>query len=171
MTRVLGIALLVIAIAASLAAQPLITTIAGTSFVFNGDGQPAVNAPIGNVAGIAVDPGGNLYFVDQSNFRVMKMTPDGTLHVIAGNGIEGFSGDGGPATSASIASGGGLAIDPAGNIYLADTLNSRVRKISTDGTITTVAGSQTCVDESDIAACQGGDGGPAVAALLNIRSA
>src|ERR1017187_9917655 len=101
MTRVLGLALLSAVTLTSLAAQPLITTIAGTAFVFHGDGQPAINAPIGNVAGIAVDPAGNLYFVDQSNFMVMKLTPDGTLHVIAGNGIAGFSGDGGPATSAS----------------------------------------------------------------------
>ncbi len=167
MTRGLRLALCSIAIVTALSGQPLITTIAGTGFVFNGDGQPAVKAPIGNVAGITVDPAGNLYFVDQNNFMVMKLTPDGMLHVIAGIGLAGFSGDGGPATSAAINSGGGLVVDPAGNIYLADTLNSRVRKISPDGTITTVAGSQTCVDEDDIAACQGGDGGPAVAALLN----
>jgi uncharacterized protein (TIGR03437 family) len=150
-----------------LAAQPLIATVAGADFVFHGDGLPALNAPIGNVAGVAVDAAGNLYFVDQSNFLVMKMTPDGILHVIAGTGIPGFSGDGGPATSASINSGGGIAVDPSGNVYLADTLNSRVRMISTGGTITTVAGSRTCVDSSAVAACQGGDGGPAVAALLN----
>ena len=167
MTRVFRISLLAVVSAARLPAQPLITTVAGTDFVFHGDGQPALNAPIGNVAGIAVDPAGNLYFVDQSNFMVMKMTPDGTLHVVAGNGIQGFSGDGGPATSASIASGGGLAVDATGAIYLADTLNSRVRKITPDGTITTVAGSHTCVDPAAVAACHGGDGGPAVAALLN----
>ncbi len=150
-----------------IAAQPLITTVAGTDFVFSGDGQPALNAPIGGVAGITVDPAGNLYFVDQTNSMVMKVTPDGILHVIAGNGIAGFSGDNGPATSAAINSGGGLALDSAGNIFLADTLNSRVRKITGDGTITTVAGSHTCVDNDNVAACHGGDGGLAVNALLN----
>jgi uncharacterized protein (TIGR03437 family) len=149
------------------AAQPLITTIAGTDFVFRGDGQPALKAPIGQVAGVTIDRAGNLYFVDINNNMVMKVTADGTLHVIAGTGIAGFSGDGGPATSASINSIGGLAVDAAGAVYLADTYNSRVRKITPDGTITTVAGSHTCVNAGTVAACHGGDGGPAPAALLN----
>jgi len=167
MTWVPCFILLVSIFVSSAAAQSLITTIAGTDFVFHGDGQPALNAPIGAVAGVTVDRSGNLYFVDLDNNLVMKLTADGTLRVIAGNGIGGFSGDGGPATSASINSSGGLAVDPAGNVYLADTSNSRVRKITPDGVITTVAGAHTCVDTRDIAACYGGDGGPAVKALLS----
>src|SRR5262249_12138812 len=167
MNRALLLVFLTAASLSFLAAQPLITTVAGTDFVFRADGKPALQAPIGGVAGITVDPAGNLYFIDQNNSMVMKVTADGTLHVIAGNGIGGFSGDGGPATSAAIYPGGGLAVDPAGNVYFADTLNSRVRKIAADGTITTVAGSHICVDNNNIAACHGGDGGPAVDALLN----
>src|SRR5437867_4423071 len=102
----------------SAAAQPLITTIAGTDFVFRGDGLPALQAPIGAIAGVAVDRAGTLYFVDVDNNLVMKLPADGTVRVIAGNGIAGFSGDGGPATSAAIDSGGGLAVDAAGNVYL-----------------------------------------------------
>ena|SRR5258708_6472382 len=150
--------------------QALITTVAGTDFVFHGDGQPSLNAPMDEITGVAVDPAGNLYFVDTNNYMVMKVTLDGTLHVLAGNGIAGFSGDGGPGASASINSIGGLAVDAGGSVYLADTYNSRIRKITPDGIITTVAGSRTCSNPGDVAACYGGDGGPALAALLNTPS-
>jgi hypothetical protein len=112
---------------------------------------------MGEISGVTVDQAGNLYFVDINSFIVMKVTPDGTLRVIAGNGIARFSGDGGPATSASINPVGGLAVDAAGSVYLADTYNSRVRKTTPDGTITKVVGSRTCANPSDIAACYGGD--------------
>src|SRR5947208_1143299 len=73
------------------AAQPLITTIAGTDFVFRGDGQPALQAPVGAIGGITVDRAGTLYFVDVDNNLVLKLAADGTVRIIAGNGIEGFS--------------------------------------------------------------------------------
>ncbi|HTM51826.1 MAG TPA: hypothetical protein VL285_24190 [Bryobacteraceae bacterium] len=159
-------AILLLSVLSSAAAQPLITTVAGTDFVFRGDGLPALKAPTGQIAGLTLDAAGNIYFVDINNQMVMKVTADGTLHVLAGNGFAGFSGDGGPATIASIDSVGGLAVDRAGAVYLADTYNSRIRKISPDGTISTVVGSRTCADAAPATGCYGGDGGPAVEALL-----
>src|ERR1700681_4763838 len=110
MTRVHYCTILAALLVCSAAAQPLITTIAGTDFVFRADGQPALQAPIGAIAGVAVDRAGTVYFVDLDNNRVMKLAADGTVHVIAGSGIAGYSGDGGPATIAAINSSGGLAI-------------------------------------------------------------
>ncbi len=131
-----------------------ITTIAGTgSRWFSGDGGLATNASLDNPAGVAVDTAGNLYIADTSNHRVRKVSTSGTITTVAGNGSQEFSGDGGPATNASLYSPYGVAVDTAGNLYIADYSNLRVRKVSTSGTITTVAGNGS----------QGfsGDGGPA----------
>lgn len=76
---------------------------AGADWVFPADGKPAVDAPLGALTGVAVDLSGNLFIADQENHRVMKIRRDGILTVVAGNGIPGFSGDGGPATSAALA--------------------------------------------------------------------
>jgi uncharacterized protein (TIGR03437 family) len=153
-------------------AAAIITTVAGTDWHFPTQSLPALSAPLGAIAAIAVDQAGNVYAADTNNNVVERISPDGTLTVVAGNGIAGFSGDGGPATSASLNSGsgflpgaaseqaglGGLAVDLFGNLYIADTLNSRIRKVS-GGIITTVAGNGN----------QGfsGDGGPATSASLN----
>jgi hypothetical protein len=83
-------------------AQSVITTFAGTDAEFNGDGQPALNAGLGLITGIAVDHAGNVYFNDPDNHVVFRIGADGIIHVIAGNGIGGYSGDGGPAINASI---------------------------------------------------------------------
>jgi uncharacterized protein (TIGR03437 family) len=135
-------------------AQSVITTFAGTDAQFNGDGQPAVNAGLGLVTGIAVDGSGNVYFNDPDNHVVFRVGTDGIIHVIAGNGIGGYSGDGGPATEASI--GGdetnfdlqlgppvlnGIAVDAAGNVFI--TSGSVVRRIDPTGIITTYAGGGT----------------------------
>ncbi len=92
------------------------------------------------VVGVAVDPAGNLYLTDVGNHMVFKASADGTLTILAGNGIQWFSGDGGPATSASLALPEGVAVDGAGNLYIADEENHRIRKVSTSGIITTIAG-------------------------------
>ncbi len=137
-----------------LAGQNVITTIAGIDSSFNGDGRQASTVPIGYINGVATDGAGNVYFTDPLEHLVLRVAPSGILSVIAGNGIAGYSGDGGPATSAAIAatdspeqyvrlifperSLGGVAVDQQGNVYFGD--GHRVRMVSTQGIITTVAG-------------------------------
>jgi uncharacterized protein (TIGR03437 family) len=134
----------------------IITTIAGNgSEGFSGDGGPATSATLELPFGVAVDSAGNLYIADFENSRIRKVS-GGTITTVAGNGSVGFSGDGGPATSASLAFPAGVAVDSAGNLYIADSDNNRIRKV-TGGTITTVAGGGAC--------CYG-DGGPATSASL-----
>jgi hypothetical protein len=84
------------------AAAQIITTIAGTDFSFPSGSLAAVNAPLGNVGGVAVDAAGNVFVTDTQNNLVLRISASGTLDVVAGNGIAGFSGDGGSATSASL---------------------------------------------------------------------
>jgi sugar lactone lactonase YvrE len=121
-----------------------ITTVAGTGTPgFSGDGGPATSAGLYSPQGVAVDAAGNLYIAEHYNYRVRKVSTSGTITTVAGNGSYGFSGDGGPATSAALANPHGLAVDAVGNLYIADTGNARVRKVSTLGTITTVAGNGT----------------------------
>jgi hypothetical protein len=119
-----------------------ITTIAGTGvFDFSGDGGPAISAALRHPGGVAVDEQRNVYVGDSANARVRKITPGGMITTIAGNGRGGFSGDGGPATSARLSpSLDGLAVDAQGSVYIADFSNLRIRKVSANGTITTVAG-------------------------------
>lgn len=121
----------------------IIETIAGTGApAYNGDNIPATSANIGTPGGLACDLNNNIYFVDRGNFRVRKIDiTSGQITTIAGNGISGYTGDGGPAVSASIQSGRALCFGPDGNLYFADTFNHVVRKINlSSGTITTEAG-------------------------------
>jgi uncharacterized protein (TIGR03437 family) len=115
-----------------------IETVAGSANM--GDGGPATAAQISNIQGIAVDRWGNLYLSDTDNHRVRKISTSGVITTLAGTGVPGFSGDGGPATSAQLNTPYGLAADLAGNLYVADYGNDRVRRIGPDGVITTVAG-------------------------------
>ena len=133
-----------------------IETVAGSSFL--GDGGPATSAQIGPIQGIAVDGKGNLYLSDTDHNTVRKVDTKGIITTIAGTGVAGFSGDGGAATSAQLNLPYGLAVDAAGNLYIADLGNNRVRKIALDGTIATVAGTGV--------KGHSGDGGPATAAQL-----
>jgi uncharacterized protein (TIGR03437 family) len=118
-----------------------ISAIAGTGvYGYSGDGGVATAAQVGTPQALAVDSAGNIYFSD-SNFQVVrKITPAGTISTVAGNGNTGYSGTGGPATSASLNGPNGLAFDAAGNLYIAETNNSRVMKVS-GGTISVYAGS------------------------------
>jgi sugar lactone lactonase YvrE len=120
--------------------QNVISTVAGSTWVFRGDGGPATKAPLGNMYGVAVDATGAVYASDQNNCLVVKILPSGILRVVAGNGICGYSGDGGPATGASLKVPSGVAVDAAGNLYIADRDNHRVRRVTAAGTITTAAG-------------------------------
>jgi uncharacterized protein (TIGR03437 family) len=133
-----------------------LTTVAGSDLV--GDGGLAVAAQVAQPEGIVVDPAGNLYIADAANHRVRKVTPAGAISTVAGNGHPGFSGDNGPASAAQLNQPYDLALDAAGNLYIADYGNQRVRAIGADGNITTVAG--------DGLSGVFGDGGPATGALL-----
>ena len=145
-------------------AQSVITTLAGTDWLFPGDGKPALQAPISsNIdTGVAVDQTGNLYIADPYNIMVMKVAPNGILTVVAGNGIFGYSGDGGPATSAALGGPMSVAVDTAGNLYIADGFNF-VRKVNSAGIISTIAGTGFSGAL--------GDGGPATQAQLNFPTA
>ncbi|MBZ5538692.1 MAG: hypothetical protein LAO31_22320 [Acidobacteriia bacterium] len=140
------------------AADGTLRLIAGSTFGFSGDGGPATLAQLANPYGVAVDAGGNLYIADSGNNRVRRVTPAGVISTVAGDGTRGFGGDGGPATSARLGSPIGVAVDAAGNLYIGDTINSRVRKVNPAGVISTVAGF----------GANGftGDGGPATSAFL-----
>jgi uncharacterized protein (TIGR03437 family) len=135
-----------------------LTLVAGNGTAgFSGDNGPAASAQLANPGGIAVDSAGNLYIADGYNYRIRKVA-NGVITTVAGNGTPGFSGDNGPATSAQLDPGGGLAVDSAGSLFIAEFHNQRIRKVSS-GVISTVAGSGT----------QGfsGDNGPATSAQLN----
>ena len=145
------------------AAAGNIITLAGAAWTFTGAGGPATNAPIAPDRGIVVDSGSNVIVADRYNHQIVKISPAGTLTVIAGTGVFGYSGDGGPATGAELNNPQGLALDVAGNLYIADGYNNRIRKIDTNGIITTIAGE----GNYDFY----GDGGPALAAAFRTASA
>ncbi len=139
----------------------VITTIAGTGTTgFAGDGGPAGSAPLTGPYSVAVDSAGNLYIAERGNQRIRKVMPNGTISTIAGVGSSGFSGDGSPAVSAQLAGPGGIVSDEAGNLYVTDSLNTRIRKITPDGKINTIAGT----GERGFS----GDGGPATAAQFGL---
>ena len=118
-----------------------ITTVAGTGNVgHNGDNTPAESATLSSPTSIAIASDGNIYVADTNNQRVRRIDPAGTITTYAGTGAAGFSGDGGPATAARLYSPNGVAVDPHGNVFVADKSNRRIRKIRTDGQIETVAG-------------------------------
>jgi sugar lactone lactonase YvrE len=120
------------------AATGTVTTIAGRSAGFSGDGGPALFANLNAPRGLAFDSSGNLYIADSTNHRVRKITPGGVMTTVAGNGIADFSGDGGPATDAALNGPRAIAVDLNGNLWIADTFNNRVRQVDTSGKIRTI---------------------------------
>jgi uncharacterized protein (TIGR03437 family) len=122
----------------------IISTVAGNGTAGGtGDGGPATSAQLfasGSISGLAMDSAGNLYIGDGNNHRVRKVNTAGIISTVAGTGAPGFSGDGGPATSATLFYPAGIAVDNAGNLYIADSSNNRVRKVNAAGIISTVAG-------------------------------
>jgi sugar lactone lactonase YvrE len=136
-----------------------ITTVAGSSNLGFGDGGPATAARLAGPVGVAVDAAGNLFIADSLNSRIREVTPDGIISTVAGTGINGFNGDGGPATAAQLFEPQGVAVDAAGNLFIADSGNNRIRKVTPDGVISTVAG--TGINGFN------GDGGQATAAQMN----
>jgi trimeric autotransporter adhesin len=120
----------------------IITTLAGGSFNGLGDGGPATAATLYNPAGIAVDGSDNIYIAELYDNRIRKVNNSGIINTIAGNGMSGYSGDGGPATNAEINGPFGVAVDAVGNVYFDDN-NYTMRKINTSGIISTIAGNGT----------------------------
>lgn len=126
---------------------------------YGGDGGPSGPAQLSNPTGLAMDAAGNLYVADSDNGVIRKITPGGTvISTFAGNGFNSYGGDGGPATQAALDHPRSVAVDAAGNLYIADTLNSRIRVVTPDGKINTIAGTGTLGSA--------GDGGPALQAQL-----
>ena len=121
------------------AGDGVITTIHGQVYYF-GDGGPATAAMLSSPSGVAVDGAGSLYIADSLNNAVRKVTADGIITTVVGNGQQGYSGDGGPAAGAQVNTPKGVAVDAAGNLYVADTGNNRIRRVAPDGAIVTVAG-------------------------------
>lgn len=145
--------------------QGNISTVAGNHAMgvgFGGDGGPATSARLYDPSGVALDAAGNLYIGDQYNNRIRKVDLAGIITTVAGNGTAGYSGDGGPATSAEIHDPGGLSVDPKGDIFIADQGNNVVRKVDPTGIISTVAGNYA------LPIGDTGDGGPATSAELGV---
>lgn len=136
-----------------------ITTVAGTGLAgFSGDGRAATAAQLNTPLSIALDATGNLYVADCQNQRVRRVSAAGSMATVAGNGVRGYAGDGGPAIQAQLSCPHGVAVDSAGNLYIGDTENNRVRRVGPDGIISTLAGTG--------APGSAGDGGPAAKAQL-----
>ena len=138
----------------------IISTFAGTGIPsFSGDGGQATSAGISHPSSVAVDSSGNLYVAELLSARVRKVTPAGVITTVAGSGSLGFSGDGGPATSATFNAPRAVAADGAGNLYIGDSTSARVRKANAAGVITTIAGNGSHGTA--------GDGGPAINASID----
>ena len=140
-------------------ARGIITTIAGTGeYGYSGDKGPAPQAQLKDPDGVAVDSAGNLYIADRENHRIRRVDASGIITTIAGTGEDGYSGDNGPAVAARLDHPRDVAVDGAGNLYIADYLDHRIRRVDASGTITTIAGT----GENGYS----GDNGPAVAAQI-----
>jgi trimeric autotransporter adhesin len=143
----------------------VITSIAGTDWLFPGDGSKAINAPIGGSVGldVATGPDGSFYIADPDNQMIMRVGTDGILHVIAGNGYAGHWGDGGLAVNAALFNSDNVAVDAAGNVYIAEygghDFGGSIRIVTPDGNINTIAGTGALGST--------GDGGPAKMASLD----
>ena len=143
-------------------ATGVIDTVAGVGqFAYYGDGGPATEAALSNIQGISVNAAGDIFVADQSNQRIRRIDAvSGTITTVAGSGEAGFSGDGGPATDASLLSPTGVLVDPGGDLFISDRFNNRIRKVEAlTGIITTIAGTGERTFH--------GDGGPATEAALS----
>jgi YD repeat-containing protein len=138
----------------------IITTVAGNGYgSYSGDGGLATKARLSYLHDVAVDAAGNIFIADYGNNRIRKVDASGIITTVAGTGTSGYSGDGGPATEARLNYPDGIAVDAAGNIFIADYGNNRIREVDTSGIITTVAGNGY--------GSYSGDGGPAIEAWLD----
>ncbi len=137
-----------------------IMTIAGNgNYGYDGDGVPATSAALQSPNRVVADGTGNFYIADFYNNRIRKVDTSGTITTVAGTGMQGYNGDGIPATTAQLSNPAAVAVDASGNIYIADTWNNRIRKIDSSGTISSIAGTGF----GGVL----GDGGPATSAQVN----
>jgi sugar lactone lactonase YvrE len=149
----------VLAASSSLVAQQIISTFAGTDWVFPDNGKQVKDAALSREAVLTTDPQGRIVFADRYNAIVGRVESDGRVTIIAGNGVRGFSGDGGDAASASLDEPVAAVYDRSGNLYIVDNGNKRIRRVTPQGLITTIAGNGA--DDST------GDNGPATRASMN----
>lgn len=134
---------------------------------YSGDGGPASAAQLNGPSGVALDKAGNIFIADTGNHRIRKITADGKIQTIAGTGVCSASGDGGPALAATVCAPAQILFDAVGNLYFSDYINAKVRKITPDGIMQTIAGS----GQRDLLPSNIGDGGPAIrASLANVSS-
>ena len=149
------------------AATGKISTIAGNGNPsYTGDGGLAVNATLSTPASVALDGAGDLYIADSGNNAIRRIVlATGIITTVAGNGTPGATGDGGQATAAQLNNPVGITVDAAGNLYIADNFNHKIREVSTAGVISTIAGNGTT--QANGAGSYSGDGGPATQAGLN----
>ena len=145
----------------------IVSTVAGNgSSSYYGDGDLAIKSSLNSPSGITIDGSGDLYIADTGNNVIRQLEAStGIIRTIAGTGASGYSGDRGPAIAATLSEPWGVTVDPAGNLYVADTANHVVRKVDKSGVITTVAGNG--FKNPDGSGAFGGDGGPAILASLN----
>ena len=137
----------------------IISTYAGTGTSGNtGDGGPASSAELEQPGGLAFNAAGDLFIADISANVVREVTPSGVISTAVGTGTYGYTGDGGPATSATLGEPFGIAFNAAGDLFIADSTNNVIREVNTSGVISTVAGNHT--------AGYSGNGGPATSAEL-----
>jgi uncharacterized protein (TIGR03437 family) len=147
-----------------------ISTVAGNGTAgYSGDAGPAIQAELSNPCGIALDSGGNIYIADEINNRIREAAPGGNINTVAGDGTEGFTGDGGAATSAEINLPCGIVVGATGNIYFTQTdtggtTTSAVREFTVGGNISTIAGGNST---TPLGPGYSGDGGPAVNAQVS----
>jgi len=140
-----------------------IRTVAGTGEAgYTGDEKPAIEARMNLPTGVAIGFGDSVFIADTGNNVIRQIGVDGIIRTVAGTGEAGYTGEGGPALSASLHAPGGLAFDDEGNLYIADTLNQRIRRVNVNGQLVTVAGTGV--------AAYGGDGGQAIYAELNLAT-
>src|SRR5579864_355245 len=152
--KFVSLALVLAGLVPALARDPVqisynIQTVAGSSNV--GDGGPSVSAALSDAQGVAVDAAGDIFIADANDHRVRKIAPGGTISTVAGDGSPGFRGDGGPASAARLNTPYGVAADRAGNLYIADLGNNRVRKVGPDGVISTVPGTDALLAPRNVA--------------------
>ncbi len=153
-----GVGFLILSVSSFPLQAGIISTIAGSGpQAYGGDGGPATSAWLYSPSDVAIDSSGNVYIADAGNSRIRKVTGT-TINTIAGSATMGFSGDAGTATSAQLSQPLAVVVDGSGNLYIADSNNNRIRKVTPGGTISTVAGDGT--------PGYGGDDGPAISAQL-----
>ncbi|HEY3841299.1 MAG TPA: IPT/TIG domain-containing protein [Bryobacteraceae bacterium] len=143
-----------------------ISTFAGQGMML-GDGGPAAAARFGSISAIAMGPRGSLYIADSAYHQVRRVDLNGNISLFAGSVVRGFSGDGGPATAASLDTPTALAVDSGGNLYIGDSGNHRIRMVTPFGNITTIAGNGQVAPSPAAAAVLPGNGGPATSVPLN----